>query len=221
MPHNEWTHEQWRMFGQAVQTVLGEEWQMATATEERPWIILLHAEGYGVHLGESWPRGRLRISSDWPVDAQHNRYVPDSGGHRITGSKKKTPAQVAAEMIRRFLPASLTQWQEQRKRKTTAERYDALARAAGERIAARVGSEYRHDRKKVYFAGGEADIHGMQINLSFSNLPLATAFAILEAWRGAPQGQPQQHAVELEGNTERTATSPQDLPLREGRHACA
>src|SRR5262245_43022879 len=111
------SHDALHTLGQAIAAALGPAWTLPPLPEGCRWVELRHTAGYGLHLGNSWPRGRLTISSLWPHAATGESFAP--WGHRanITVTPRKTGVQIAHDITRRFLPLYLLQWQEQSARR--------------------------------------------------------------------------------------------------------
>src|SRR5262249_59313189 len=103
---------------------------------------LRHTEGYGFHLSNSWPQGRLTISGVWPHSATGESFVPWSHRAKITVTPRKTGRQIAHDITRRFLPVYLPQWREQSARRDRREAHEQQTNTGGRRPASPGGAAY-------------------------------------------------------------------------------
>jgi hypothetical protein len=91
----------------------GESWRHVPQPAGRDGhAVIAGPGGAEIHLGQSWPRGRVQVSGGYPRD-HHNRYVVDSVKSyseslpSITVAATRPPQAVAADIARRFLPEYL------------------------------------------------------------------------------------------------------------------
>ena len=80
----ELSHDALHTLGQAIASALGAAWTLTPLPEGCRWVELRHTEGYGFHLSNSWPRGRLTISGVWPHSATGESFAPWGHGAKIT-----------------------------------------------------------------------------------------------------------------------------------------
>src|SRR2546426_1528350 len=109
----ELSHDALLTLGQAIAAALGHEWALTPLPEGCRWVELRHIEGYGFHLHNSWPQGRLTISGVWPHSATGESFAPWGHRAKISVTPRKTGGQIASDITRRFLPVYLPQWREQ------------------------------------------------------------------------------------------------------------
>jgi len=103
--------------GAAIAAELGDEWSVVVPrTEDRRWWVdIVRDDGAKITLNSCWNDGRWVVHGGWPND-------PTKGGNQramlrdwlysasipeITVTRKKTPAQIAKDITRRFLPEYL------------------------------------------------------------------------------------------------------------------
>ena len=175
----ELSHDALHTLGQAIASTLGTEWTLTPLPEGCRWVELRHAEGYGFHLSNSWPQGRLTISGVWPQSATGETFAPWGRRAKITVTPHKTGGQIAHDITRRFLPVYLPQWQEQSARKDQREAYDQQTHTVGRRLAAQVGTEYQEDRRCLYFHHGTITVSGDEVTLNVREVPAPQAQRIL------------------------------------------
>jgi hypothetical protein len=156
----ELSHDALLTLGQAIAAALGHEWTLTSLPEGCRWVELRHIEGYGFHLHNSWPRGRLTISGVWPHSATGESFAPWGHRAKISVTPRKTGGQIASDITRRFLPVYLPQWREQSARKDQREAYDQQTHTLGRRLALQVGAEYHEDRRCLYFHRGTITVSG-------------------------------------------------------------
>jgi hypothetical protein len=175
----ELSHETLHTLGQAIASALGHEWIVATLPEGCRWIELRHTEGYGFHLSNSWPHGRLTISGVWPQSAKGDSFAPWSRRAKISVTPRKTGGQIAHDITRRFLPVYLPQWREQSARRDQREAYDQQTHTVGRRLATQVGAEYHEDRRSTYFHHGTVTMSGDEVTLNLRGVTAPQAQRIL------------------------------------------
>src|SRR5262245_20086178 len=134
----ELSHGALHTVGQSIASALGTAWTVARLPEGCRWVELRHTEGYGFHLSNSWPHGRLTIPGVWPHSATGETFAPRSHRAKISVTSRKTGGQIASDITRRFLPVYLPQWQEQSARKDQREAYDQQTHTVGRRLALQV-----------------------------------------------------------------------------------
>src|SRR2546422_3223868 len=147
----ELSHDTLHALGQAIASALGHEWALTPLPEGCRWVELRHIEGYGFHLHNSWPQGRLTISGVWPHSATGESFAPWGHRAKISVTPRKTGGQIASDITRRFLPAYLPQWREQSARRDQREAYDEQTHTGGRRLAAPGGTPNKEDRPRPLF----------------------------------------------------------------------
>ena len=121
-----------RAFASELARELGAGWSVIPADPERDYTFhrpnLKDAEtGATFWLSEGTygaKRGRLAVHCTWPLDHKGQEVRPYFSSHSeefpeepsITVASTKSPAQVAADIERRFLPAFLPMWAKQTQR---------------------------------------------------------------------------------------------------------
>src|SRR5215813_10823382 len=175
----ELSHDALHALGQAIASALGHEWTLTPLPEGCRWVELRHTEGYGFHLSNSWPQGRLTISGVWPHSATGESFVPWSHRAKITVTPRKTGRQIAHDITRRFLLVYLPQWREQSARRDRREAYEQQTHAVGRRLASQVGAEYHEDRRCLYFHHGTVTVSGDEVTLNVREVTASQAQRIL------------------------------------------
>ena len=173
------SHDTLHALGQAIASALGHEWTLTPLPEGCRWVELRHIEGYGFHLGNSWPRGRLTISGVWPQSATGESFAPWGHRAKISVTPRKTGGQIAHDITRRFLPVYLPQWREQSARRAQREAHDQQMHTVGRRLATQVGTEYREDRCCIYFHHGTITMSGTEVTLNVRGVTATQAQRIL------------------------------------------
>jgi len=176
----ELSHDTLHTLGQAIAAALGHQWALTLLSEGCRWVELRHTEGYGFHLSNSWPRGRLTISGVWPHSATGESFAPWGHRAKITVTPIKTGAQIARDITRRFLPVYLPQWREQSARRDQREAYEQQTHALGRRLASQVGAEYHEDRRCLYFHYGTLAVNGEEVTFNIRGVSAPQAQRILE-----------------------------------------
>ena len=175
----ELSHDALHTLGQAIAAALGTAWTLTPLPEGCRWVELRHTEGYGFHLNNSWPRGCLTISSVWPHSATGESFAPWGHRAKISVTPRKTGGQITHDITRRFLPAYLPQWREQSARRDQREAYDEQTHTVGRRLATQAGTEYREDRRCIYFHHGTVTMNGDEVTLNLRGVTAPQAQRIL------------------------------------------
>jgi hypothetical protein len=173
------SHDTLHTVGQAIAASLGHEWTLTPLPEGCRWVELRHTEGYGFHLSNSWPQGRLAISGVWPQSATGESFAPWGHRAKISVTPCKTGKQIANDITRRFLPVHLPQWWEQSARRDQREAYDQQTHAVGRRLATQVGAEYHEDRRCAYFHHGTIAVSGDEVTVNVRGVTALQAQRIL------------------------------------------
>src|SRR5215471_11828306 len=175
----ELSHDALHTVGQAIASALGTAWTLTPLPEGCRWVELRHTAGYGFHLGNSWPQGRLTISGLWPHSATGESFAPWGQRAKITVTPRKTGKQIANDITRRFLPLYLPQWREQSARRDQREAYEQHTHAVGRRLALQVGADYHEDRRCLYFHHGTITVSGEEVTLNICGVSAPQAQRIL------------------------------------------
>jgi hypothetical protein len=175
----ELSHDALYALGQAIAAALGTAWTLTPLPEGCRWVELRHTEGYGFHLSNSWPRGRLTISGLWPHSATGESFAPWGHRAKITVTPIKTGAQIARDITRRFLPAYLPQWREQSARRDQREAHEQQTHAVGRRLATQIGAEYHEDRRCLSFHHGTLTVSGEEVTFNIRGVSAPQAQRIL------------------------------------------
>src|SRR5262244_3881484 len=96
----ELSHDALYTLGRAIAAALGHEWTLTSLPEGCRWVELRHTEGYGFHLSNSWPQGRLTISGVWPQSATGETFAPWGHRAKISVTPRKTGKQIAHDITR-------------------------------------------------------------------------------------------------------------------------
>jgi hypothetical protein len=175
----ELSHDALHTVGQEITSALGTPWTLTPLPEGCRWVELRHTEGYGFHLGNSWPRGRLTITGLWPHSATGESLAPWGQRAKITVTPHKTGVQIARDLTRRFLPVYLPQWREQCTRRDQREAYEQQTHAVGRRLALQIGADYHEDRRCVYFHHGTVTVSGEDVTFNIRGVSASQAQHIL------------------------------------------
>jgi hypothetical protein len=173
------SHDALHTVGQSIASALGTAWTLTPLPEGCRWVELRHTEGYGFHLSNSWPQGRLTISGVWPQSATGESFAPWGHRAKISVTPRKTGGQIAHDITRRFLPLYLPQWREQSARRDQREAYDQHTHALGQRLATLAGAEYREDRRCLYFHHGTITVSGDEVTMNIRGVTAPQAQRIL------------------------------------------
>src|SRR2546427_5070654 len=131
----ELSHDALHTLGQAIAAALGHEWTLTPLPEGCRWVELRHTEGYGFHLSNSWPQGRLTIAGVWPHSGTGESFAPWGHRAKISVTPRKTGGQIAHDITRRFLPAYLPQWREHSARRDPRVGYEQQKHTGSLRLA--------------------------------------------------------------------------------------
>jgi len=173
------SQETLQSLAQAIAAVLGADWTLTSLPEGCRWVEVRHSDGYGFHLSNSWPQGRLTISGVWPHSTTGHTFAPWSHRAKISVSATKTGAQIAHDMTRRFLPRYLPQWREQATRRDQSETYNRQTHALGRRLAAQVDVAYHEDHRCLYFLNNTVNVYGEHVSMQLREVSATQAERIL------------------------------------------
>ena len=118
--------------------------------------------------------GRLTISGIWPTDARGYPHTPQYPyGESITVSLDKSPEQIARDLTRRFLPAYLPLWEEQKRKAKDSDKYVAEKARALARIDAALPESCRYVQGGLSVWVGEVETKTVTLKLTWLPFDLA------------------------------------------------
>ncbi len=139
--------------------------------------VIIDDEGHGVHLNTQQTKGRYYISGCWP-----SNYHPIHCPH-ISVSQDRPAEKIAEDIKRRFLPAYLEAYAEQKAIADAAAERDKQTEAVRQELAVIVGEKHRPVHSNTLYGPGNVyiDVQGPDsIRLECRcNFTLATTKKIL------------------------------------------
>jgi len=194
------THDERTALATAVADALGPGWCVETIDPTWPTRYLKCTDGVRIALG--FRDGRIQVSGDWPRTSSGEACVPyfREGSKRpdITIAADRSPAAVAREIARRFLPAYLPLWTAEATRARTLDDAAATTRRVSAQLAEAFGIKRREPNRgamfeslRIYHDGdrgfwGDIEVSGDRVTIKLHGLTVETTIALAALLRQQP-----------------------------------
>ena len=133
-------YEELRRRAQAIAESLPAGWTFHLPTQDEPHHTRIDGpDGAGMWISQDRD-GRLSIAGEWPKNFENWYFYPRQDRPAITVSADRSPASIAADIARRFLPGYLPEYQKQAKQREDIIASTAAARTLAHELASMVGT---------------------------------------------------------------------------------